>query len=220
VPHHVFWVGVTLVDVGPNRAFLVASRERALCDTIVASRGMSARSRCALQTALVDDLHLNIDRLATLDASIVSELALPGLWRSKFHEHVTFYGGAALHVLHGLDRFSEDLDFPVPAPHPGFALARYMAALETELRACGCDVRWAGSPDEMYAASTKGTDPMLLVSSNIGRNVIPGTSPISSIAFMAGLSLTPRRHVVGRASHRRPRWRSSLRRGARLEGRR
>ena len=72
---------------------------------------------------------------------VLQELALLGLWRSKFYEHAAFYGGTALRVVHGLDRFSEDLDFSLLAPNPGFALARYLAALETELRAFGFDVR-------------------------------------------------------------------------------
>jgi predicted nucleotidyltransferase component of viral defense system len=72
---------------------------------------------------------------------VLQELALLGLWRSKFYEHAAFYGGTALRVLHGLDRFSEDLDFSLLAPNPTFDLARYMAALETELSAFGFDVR-------------------------------------------------------------------------------
>ncbi|MCX6537847.1 MAG: nucleotidyl transferase AbiEii/AbiGii toxin family protein [Acidobacteria bacterium] len=72
---------------------------------------------------------------------VLQELALLGLWRNKFYEHAAFYGDTALRVLHGLDRFSEDLDFSLLAPTPGFALARYMAAVETELRAFGFDVR-------------------------------------------------------------------------------
>ena len=42
---------------------------------------------------------------------IVQELALLGLWRSKFFEHAAFYGGTALRIFHGLPRFSEDMDF-------------------------------------------------------------------------------------------------------------
>ena len=42
---------------------------------------------------------------------ILQDLALLGLWRSKFFEHAAFYGGTALRLLHGLDRYSEDLDF-------------------------------------------------------------------------------------------------------------
>jgi predicted transcriptional regulator of viral defense system len=75
VPHHVFWVGVTLVEAGANRAFLGASREKALCDTIVASRGLTARSRRAFRAALADDLRIDMDQLATLDEGLVSDLA-------------------------------------------------------------------------------------------------------------------------------------------------
>ena len=42
---------------------------------------------------------------------ILQEIALLGLWRSKFFEHGAFYGGSALRILYGLDRYSEDLDF-------------------------------------------------------------------------------------------------------------
>jgi predicted nucleotidyltransferase component of viral defense system len=72
---------------------------------------------------------------------VLQELALLGLWRSKFYEHAAFYGGTALRVLHGLDRFSEDLDFSLLARNPEFDLAPYLTALETELRAFGFDVR-------------------------------------------------------------------------------
>jgi predicted transcriptional regulator of viral defense system len=81
VPHAVFPVGVTLVETGANRAFLVASREKALCDTIVASRGLTARSRSAFQTAMAYDLRINMDQLATLDAGLVGDLA--SQWPSR-----------------------------------------------------------------------------------------------------------------------------------------
>ena len=42
---------------------------------------------------------------------ILQESALLGLWRGKFFEKAVFYGGTALRILYGLDRFSEDLDF-------------------------------------------------------------------------------------------------------------
>ena len=48
-----------------------------------------------------------------LDAlrEILQQVALLGLWRGKFFEHAAFYGGTALRILYGLDRYSEDLDF-------------------------------------------------------------------------------------------------------------
>ena len=71
---------------------------------------------------------------------ILQNIALLGLWRSKFFEHAAFYGGTALRILYGLDRYSEDLDFSLIKPDPHFNLTRYGQALEIELRSFGFDV--------------------------------------------------------------------------------
>lgn len=81
VPRRVFPTGVRLVELGANRAFLLASREKALCDTIAASRGLNARSRGAFQTALADDLRIDMHQLATLDGDAVADLA--SRWPSR-----------------------------------------------------------------------------------------------------------------------------------------
>ncbi len=72
---------------------------------------------------------------------IIQEVALLGLWRAKFFEHAAFYGGTALRILYGLDRFSEDLDFSLLKPQDNFDLARYTAGLEEELLAFGFNIR-------------------------------------------------------------------------------
>jgi hypothetical protein len=72
---------------------------------------------------------------------ILQELALLGLWRAKFFDKAAFYGGTALRILYGLDRFSEDLDFSLLHPMPDFKLERYSDALERELAAFGFEVR-------------------------------------------------------------------------------
>lgn len=66
---------------------------------------------------------------------IMQEIALLGLWRSKFFEHAAFYGGTALRILYGLDRYSEDLDFSLLTPDGGFNLKSYGNALQKELEA-------------------------------------------------------------------------------------
>lgn len=71
---------------------------------------------------------------------ILQEIALLGLWRSKFYEKPAFYGGTALRTLHGMDRYSEDLDFSLIKPMPNFDLARYTDALQKEIRSFGFDV--------------------------------------------------------------------------------
>lgn len=71
---------------------------------------------------------------------ILQEVALLGLWRSKFFEKAAFYGGTALRILYGMDRFSEDLDFSLLQPIPDFDLSRYVGALEREIRSFGFEV--------------------------------------------------------------------------------
>ena len=44
---------------------------------------------------------------------IVQEAILSGLSRSNFFGHAAFQGGTSLRIFHGLDRFSEDLNFCV-----------------------------------------------------------------------------------------------------------
>lgn len=70
---------------------------------------------------------------------IIQEIALLGLWRSKFFEFAAFYGGTALRILYGLDRFSEDLDFSLLKPHAQFNLTPYTKAIQTELNSLGFD---------------------------------------------------------------------------------
>ncbi|MBU4330585.1 MAG: nucleotidyl transferase AbiEii/AbiGii toxin family protein [Acidobacteria bacterium] len=71
---------------------------------------------------------------------ILQEIALLGLWRSKFFEKAAFYGGTALRILYGLDRFSEDLDFSLISTQKNFDLEAYNRALKQELLAFGFEV--------------------------------------------------------------------------------
>jgi predicted nucleotidyltransferase component of viral defense system len=87
----------------------------------------------------VDD-HVNALR------EIFQEIALCGLWRGKLFERAAFYGGTAVRVLYGLDRFSEDLDFSLLEPDPSFDLEPYCALMEKELRAWGFSTRAEKKP--------------------------------------------------------------------------
>lgn len=71
---------------------------------------------------------------------VIQEIALMGLWRAKFFEHAAFYGGTALRILYGLDRFSEDLDFTLLEPGKGFKLDKYLPAIVDELESYGLSV--------------------------------------------------------------------------------
>jgi len=71
---------------------------------------------------------------------VMQEIALLGLWRSKFFEKAAFYGGTALRTLYGLDRFSEDLDFSLLKKGESFDLADYGESLKRELASFGFSV--------------------------------------------------------------------------------
>ena len=62
---------------------------------------------------------------------IIQELALYALWRSNFFAVAAFQGGTSLRILHGLPRFSEDLDFMLKAPNPEFDWSGYLKKLLT-----------------------------------------------------------------------------------------
>ena len=72
---------------------------------------------------------------------IMQEIALLGLWRMKFFEKTAFYGGTALRILYGLDRYSEDLDFSLLETAEDFDISSYVKGLEKELFAFGFKVR-------------------------------------------------------------------------------
>lgn len=60
---------------------------------------------------------------------IIQEIALYALWRADFFDVALFQGGTSLRILHGLPRFSEDLDFLLREPDTAFQWSPYLTAL-------------------------------------------------------------------------------------------
>jgi predicted nucleotidyltransferase component of viral defense system len=79
---------------------------------------------------------------------ILQNIALYALWRSDFFEVALFQGGTSLRILHGLPRFSEDLDFMLRAPNEGFAWEEYLAPLQDTFEQFGLALT-ASSKDQM-----------------------------------------------------------------------
>lgn len=71
---------------------------------------------------------------------IMQQVALAGLSRAGFYEKAAFYGGTALRIFYGLDRFSEDLDFSLLADDPNFSFTSYLSAIIAEFKSQGMDV--------------------------------------------------------------------------------
>ncbi len=71
---------------------------------------------------------------------IIQEIVLSGLSRGGFFDEAAFYGGTALRIFYGLNRFSEDLDFALLKPNPNFDLSKYFSFIEKEVQAYGLNL--------------------------------------------------------------------------------
>ena len=68
---------------------------------------------------------------------ITQEIVLAALGRTDFFMKTGFQGGTCLRVFHGLNRFSEDLDFALQKHDASFSLKPYLEGLAKELTAYG-----------------------------------------------------------------------------------
>ena len=71
---------------------------------------------------------------------VMQQVTLAGLYRSGFFEKAAFYGGTCLRIFHGLERFSEDMDFSLIAKDDGFSLEIYFPAIVEEFKLLGREV--------------------------------------------------------------------------------
>lgn len=79
----------------------------------------------------------NIEDKKNAIKEIVQEIVLCGLSRGRFFKEAAFYGGTALRIFYGLDRFSEDLDFSLITQNPDFDLTKYFQYIENETKSLG-----------------------------------------------------------------------------------
>lgn len=112
---------------------------------------------------------------------IIQEIALVGLWRSKFFLKAAFYGGTALRILYGLDRFSEDLDFTLLKSNSSFSWESYHQALVEELTSYGFEVSFSEKPKEKHtaicSAFLKANAYQEMLKVNIGGSGLKGIHP-------------------------------------------
>ncbi len=71
---------------------------------------------------------------------VMQEITLAGLYRGGFFDKAAFYGGTCLRIFHGLERFSEDLDFSLLSHDTTFSIEDYFDAIVAEFKATGRDV--------------------------------------------------------------------------------
>ncbi len=105
---------------------------------------------------------------------IMQEITLAGLNRSDFFNQAAFYGGTALRIFHGLDRFSEDLDFSLLEKNTAFDLEQYFPAIQEEFISHGIQVDIA----KKIKTTTSAIDSAFLRSDSIwGELIIQGIVP-------------------------------------------
>ncbi len=71
---------------------------------------------------------------------VMQLIALSGLARSGFFAKAAFYGGTCLHLFHGMERFSEDMDFSLLEPDRTFDFESYFPAVREEFAMAGKEV--------------------------------------------------------------------------------
>ena len=68
------------------------------------------------------------------------QIILAGLYNGGFFDKAAFYGGTCLRIFHGLQRFSEDMDFSLLAPDNRFDFAQYFQPIIDQFAMVGREV--------------------------------------------------------------------------------
>lgn len=68
---------------------------------------------------------------------VLQEVVLAGLSKTNFYEHAAFYGGTALRIFYGIERFSEDLDFSLLVSDESFDINKYFKPISDVVNSMG-----------------------------------------------------------------------------------
>jgi len=81
---------------------------------------------------------LNENRAALRE--ILQSIVLIGLSRADFFKKASFYGGTALRIFYGLNRYSEDLDFTLNEKNDYFSLELYIESIKNVASSYGIEL--------------------------------------------------------------------------------
>jgi hypothetical protein len=125
---------------------------------------------------------------------VLQQTALLGLARHQFFQHAAFYGGTALRILYGLDRYSEDLDFSLLKPNPDFNFTPFLYGMHQELMSMGfeldVDFRKKNAETGIWSAFLKGNTLSMLLSIH-EKNNIKGIHPEQKIQIKLEIDTDP-----------------------------
>jgi predicted nucleotidyltransferase component of viral defense system len=124
---------------------------------------------------------------------ILQFTALLGLARHQFFEQAVFYGGTALRILHGLDRYSEDLDFSLLKADPQFDFSPFLHGMQREMEGMGFElevqVRQKNQETGIWSAFLKANTLVLLLS--IEEKGVVGVHPEQKIQIKIEIDTDP-----------------------------
>lgn len=121
---------------------------------------------------------------------IIQEIILCALGRGDFYKHAVFQGGTCLRIFHGLERFSEDLDFILREPNPLFDWSKYAIQIKREVEAYGLNLTLKDK-SEMNSAVKK----VFLKEDSLGKvlalQYAPRTGPSKQIRIKLEVDTNP-----------------------------
>lgn len=82
----------------------------------------------------------NETELINAQRETMQKVALAGLERGGFFEHAAFYGGTCLRLMHGLRRYSEDMDFSLVEKNDTVHIENYFQPIVDEFSSVGLQV--------------------------------------------------------------------------------
>lgn len=125
---------------------------------------------------------------------ILQQTALLGLARHHFFEHAVFYGGTALRILYGLDRYSEDLDFSLINSTSDFDFTPFLEGMHRELLGMGFEldvsIRKKNEETGIWSAFLKADTYSLLLSIH-EKTKIKGIHPEQKIQIKLEIDTDP-----------------------------
>ncbi|MBQ9448539.1 MAG: nucleotidyl transferase AbiEii/AbiGii toxin family protein [Acholeplasmatales bacterium] len=89
----------------------------------------------------------NLNEFENALREICQKIILYALSQTSFFKNVSFYGGTCLRIFHGLDRFSEDLDFQVISEECKLDFNQYMSKCINVLESYGLKATIYSKPD-------------------------------------------------------------------------
>ena len=91
-----------------------------------------------LESLKISNVKTTVDLENTL-RELSQKIILSALSKTNFFSYASFYGGTCLRLFHGLNRYSEDLDFSFIKDTKSFSLGEYVLFCKNTLNSYGID---------------------------------------------------------------------------------